>query len=176
MHLANFITNFIKRYYEYIILLCTAIIIRQIIYAKKYYVPLTPVALHCANDSLPVQTVRELFLNVDNKSNTIYVERVTTPELIAKGLMFRKEPLAQNHGMLFDKGDWSSSGFWMKNTYIPLDILFLDDTFTVIDILYDMKPLDTTSRNINKPWRYAIEINAGAMRHIIPGSHVDVIG
>ena len=89
--------------------------------------------------------------------------------------MFRKEPLEQGHGMLFDKGTWSSSGFWMKNTYIPLDILFLDDTFTVIDILYDMKPLDTTNRNINKPWRYAIEINAGSMRHIQPGTQINII-
>jgi uncharacterized membrane protein (UPF0127 family) len=160
MHLANFITNFIKRYYEYIILLGIAIIIRQLIYQHGI-----------RHD----KQVIDPFLDVENKSNTIYVDRVTTPELIAKGLMFRKGPLAQNQGMLFDKGTWSSSGFWMKNTYIPLDILFLDDTFTVIDILYDMKPLDTTSRNINKPWRYAIEINAGTMRHIIPGSHVDVI-
>lgn len=156
MHLTNFIT----KYREYIILLFITIIIRQIIYKN--------VIGHNKQASEP-------FLGSKNKTNTIYVERVTTPELIAKGLMFRKEPLAQNHGMLFDKGTWSSSGFWMKNTYIPLDILFLDDTFTVIDILYDMKPLDTTSRNINKPWRYAIEINTDTMRHIIPGSHIDVI-
>jgi uncharacterized membrane protein (UPF0127 family) len=77
--------------------------------------------------------------------------------------------------MLFDKGDWSSTGFWMQNTHIPLDILFLDDSYEVIDILYDMKPFDTTSRSINKPWRYAIEINAGAMRHITPGTFINVV-
>ena len=153
--------QFITKYREYIILLAIAIIIRQLIIYNNF-----------VNTN---KQVTEPFLDTRNKSNTIYVERVTTPETIAKGLMFRTEPLEQNYGMLFDKGAWSSSGFWMKNTYIPLDILFLDDDFTVIDVLYDMKPLDTTSRNINKPWRYAIEINAGDMRHIIPGSHVDVI-
>ena len=154
-YIMQFIMQFITKYQKYIILLCIAIIIRQLIINKDQ--------------------VTELFLDGKNKTNTIYVERVTTPETIAKGLMFRNEPLAENTGMLFDKGEWSSSGFWMKNTYIPLDILFLDDDFTVIDVLYDMKPLDTTSRNINKPWRYAIEINAGTMRHIIPGSHVNVV-
>ena len=147
---------FITKYREYIIILLIAIIIR--------YLTLNSFRL-------------EAFMNSEGKLNTtnIYVERVTTPETIAKGLMFRKEPLEQNHGMLFDKGTWSTSGFWMKNTYIPLDILFLDDTFKVIDILYDMKPFDTTSRNINKPWRYAIEINAGSMRHIQPGTQINII-
>ena len=153
--------QFITKYRKYIILLAIAIIIRQLI-IYKYFV-------------FTNKQVTEPFLDGKNKTNTIYVEHVTTPETIAKGLMFRNEPLAENKGMLFDKGTWSSSGFWMKNTYIPLDILFLDDDFTVIDVLYDMKPLDTTNRNINKPWRYAIEINAGAMRHIIPGSHVNVV-
>lgn len=153
--------QFITKYREYIILLAIAIIIRQLI-IYKYFV-------------FTNKQITEPFLAGKNKTNTIYVERVTTPETIAKGLMFRTEPLAENHGMLFDKGIWSSSGFWMKNTYIPLDILFLDDDFTVIDVIHDMKPLDTTSRNINKPWRYAIEINAGSMRHITPGSHVNVI-
>jgi len=161
MKLIVIINNFIIKYLDYIILLVISIIIRQqLIY--KYFVNTT-------------KQVNEPFLDGKNKENTIYVTRVTTPDTIAKGLMFRTEPLEANHGMLFDKGTWSSSGFWMKNTYIPLDILFLDDDFTVIDILYDMKPLDTTSSNINKPWRYAIEINAGSMRHIIQGSHVNVI-
>lgn len=152
------ITTFITKYREYIIILLFAVIIRYLV----------------LNRFCP-----ETFMNSEKKGNinitTIYVERVTTPETIAKGLMNRMEPLEQGHGMLFDKGTWSSSGFWMKNTYIPLDILFLDDTFTVIDILYNMKPLDTTSQNINKPWRYAIEINAGSMRHIQPGTQINII-
>lgn len=152
------IKYFINKYHKYIIIILIASFIRYLM----------------VNSFLP-----ETFLNSNKKGNmntsTIFVERVTTPETIAKGLMFRKEPLAQGHGMLFDKGTWSTSGFWMKNTYFPLDILFLDDTFTVIDILYDMKPLDTTSRNINKPWRYAIEINASSMPHVQSGSQINII-
>lgn len=157
--------QFITKYSKYIILLAIAIIIRQLI-IYKYFIN---------SVKQTVEKTVETFLDTENKSNTIYVERVTTPETIAKGLMFRTEPLAENKGMLFDKGTWSSSGFWMKNTYIPLDILFLDDDFTVIDVIYDMKPLNTTSRNINKPWRYAIEINAGSMRHITPGTQINII-
>lgn len=106
---------------------------------------------------------------------TLYVQRVTTPSSIAGGLMYRQTPLNNSQGLLFDKGSWSTSGFWMKNTYIPLDILFFDEEFKIIDILYNMKPHDTTVYNINKPWRYAIEINADSIHDIKPGQYINVI-
>lgn len=107
---------------------------------------------------------------------TIYVTRVTSPADITRGLMFRDVPLGQNEGMLFDKGGWSNTGFWMKNTRIPLDIIFLDEEYRVIDILRDMVPGDLTVRSIDKPWRYAVEVNAGAHTDIKLGSGVNIIG
>ncbi len=101
----------------------------------------------------------------NNKHIQLTVKRVSSPADVARGLMYRKEPLLPNEGMLFDKGSWSETGFWMKNTYIPLDIIFLDESYIVIDIIRNMVPGDLTVRSINKPWRYAIEVNPGLDVH-----------
>ena len=106
----------------------------------------------------------------------IYVTRVTKPEDISRGLMFRTEPLGQNVGLLFDKGSWSDTGFWMKNTLIPLDIIFLDEEYQVIDVLRDMVPGDLTVRSINKSWRYAVEVNAGGYPDITIGGGINIVG
>lgn len=108
----------------------------------------------------------------NNKHIQLTVKRVSNPADVERGLMFRKEPLMPNEGMLFDKGSWSETGFWMKNTYIPLDIIFLDDEYIVIDILRNMVPGDLTIRRINKPWRYAVEVNPGL--DISPGDIINV--
>jgi len=50
--------------------------------------------------------------------------------------------------------------FWMKNTYIPLDIIYLDADGRVVTIK-QMKPLDTTTVSNEKPAKYAIELNQG---------------
>ena len=93
----------------------------------------------------------------------LYVQRVVNPYTTARGLMWRKSPLKHAEGMLFDKGRWSNTGFWMKNTYIPLDILFLDDKYKVLGIITNMVPHDETIKSTGLFWRYAIEINAGSV-------------
>ena len=81
--------------------------------------------------------------------------------------MFRKHKLDANTGYLFDYNDNPSSNeFWMKNTYIPLDIIFLDDKYKIIGFLKNMKPHSLESRNINKKYFYAIEVNAGTIENL----------
>lgn len=75
------------------------------------------------------------------------------------GLMYRQE-MPENHGMLFVFEYSQVLGFWMKNTNIPLDILYLDKTGTIVAIR-QMKPHDTNPVSSVKPARYAIELNAG---------------
>lgn len=120
--------------------------------------------------------ITEGFKSGSGAGKPIYVTRVTKPEDISRGLMFRTEPLGQNEGLLFDKGSWSDTGFWMKNTLIPLDIIFLDEEYQVIDVLRDMVPGDLTVRSINKSWRYAVEVNAGGYPDINIGAGVNIIG
>ena len=120
--------------------------------------------------------ITECFKGASGTNKTIYVTRVTKPDDIVRGLMFRAEPLGQNEGLLFDKGGWSNTGFWMKNTLIPLDIIFMDVEFRVIDVLRDMVPGDLTVRSINKPWRYAVEVNAGGYQDVNIGDRLNIIG
>ena len=89
---------------------------------------------------------------------------VKTPEQRARGFMFRKKPLSQNEALLFDypkEGQNRNISFWMKNTYIPLDLLFLNHHFRVVDLHSNMIPLSTESIFSNKEFRYALEIKGG---------------
>ena len=95
-----------------------------------------------------------------NKTNIILnVDIAYTPAKIEKGLMFRKR-LNQDKGMLFVMPHYKSIHFWMKNTYIPLDILFIKED-TIVDIRENTTPLSLTKIRSAKPYTMAIEVNAG---------------
>jgi len=95
------------------------------------------------------------------KSNVEFnVEIVRTDEDRQRGLMFR-DSLAQNSGMIFIFDQEGNYPFWMKNTKIPLDIIYFDSDWKVVGILEDMEPMSRASRGIGKPARYVLEINAG---------------
>lgn len=76
-----------------------------------------------------------------------------------KGLMDRRS-MPEDHGMLFVFEYSDVLSFWMKNTYIPLDIIYLDRFGTIVAIR-QMKPLDETGVSSDKAARFAIELNAG---------------
>ena len=86
-----------------------------------------------------------------------------------RGLMFRKS-LAPNGGMLFVFDDASVHCMWMKNTYIPLSVAFLDEKGTIINIA-DMQPHSEQSHCATRPALYALEMDRGwfAQRGIKPG-------
>jgi uncharacterized membrane protein (UPF0127 family) len=76
------------------------------------------------------------------------------------GLMYRKQ-MDNNKGMLFifDKSEIKS--FYMKNTYISLDIIYIDAENTIINIVKKAEPLNETSLYSDAPAKYVLEINAG---------------
>jgi hypothetical protein len=88
------------------------------------------------------------------------VELAVTPEEQSRGLMFRKD-LGSDSGMLFVNSGDDMRFFWMKNTYIPLDMLFIDSRNEVKHIHYGAKPLDETSISSQHPVQYVFEVNAG---------------
>ncbi len=67
------------------------------------------------------------------------LELALTPEEISSGLMFRPS-LPENRGMLFLFDQPRLPSFWMKNTLIPLDLVFLDGTGAVVDVIADVQP------------------------------------
>ena len=88
------------------------------------------------------------------------VEVAATPGARAQGLMFRRE-LAPRAGMLFDFGRDEIARMWMKNTFIPLDMVFTDRRGVVRGIVRNARPrsLDTISSRV--PVRAVLELNAG---------------
>lgn len=78
------------------------------------------------------------------------------------GLMGRKH-LAKNDGMLFKFPYHHNLSFWMKNTYIPLDIAFIDDDNKIFQI-EEMTPLSTRAIRAKQSCRYALEVNKGWFR------------
>ena len=79
-----------------------------------------------------------------------------------KGLMFR-EKLNENEGMLFVFGEEALHAFWMKNTLIPLDIIFIDENFDIIDIKHAVpcKAEPCELYKPSKPAKYVLEVNEG---------------
>ena len=86
-------------------------------------------------------------------------ELAETKEEKQKGLMFKKE-LDENSGMFFVFDEPAYLNFYMKNTYIPLDIAFIDSDFVIVDI-QQMKPLDTKIITSRFKSKYALEVNKG---------------
>lgn len=83
----------------------------------------------------------------------------------ARGLMFRKS-MPEERGMLFDLRFRDDHKFWMHNTCIPLDLLFIDDDGLIVGIVENAPTLDDTSRGVGCPSRWVLEVNAGwARRH-----------
>ena len=87
-----------------------------------------------------------------------------------QGLMHRKS-LGTNAGMLFVFDEATVQCMWMKNTYVPLSVAFLDEAGTILNIA-DMQPQSEQSHGASGAARYALEMNQGwfAQRGIKPGT------
>ncbi|KAF3980636.1 MAG: DUF192 domain-containing protein [Methylococcales symbiont of Iophon sp. n. MRB-2018] len=93
----------------------------------------------------------------------IEVEVASTKMQRTMGLMFRKY-LAPNKGMLFVFDEEVIQWIWMKNTFIPLDIIYISEQWKIVSILKDLKSCDKDPCSMyssNKKAKYMLEINAG---------------
>ncbi|WP_297833268.1 DUF192 domain-containing protein [Thermomonas sp.] len=92
------------------------------------------------------------------------VEIASTEEARARGLMFR-DTMAENHGMVFIHDEQMPQSYWMKNTRIPLDILYFDNDHKLVAQQRDVPPCSLgdscPSYPSNVPARYVLELNAG---------------
>jgi uncharacterized membrane protein (UPF0127 family) len=122
-----------------------------------------PAMGHCAD--LPTRTLTM------GKQKAV-VEVVDTEEQRATGLMNRFS-LQPDHGMLFVFDRPQPLAFWMKNTYIPLSIAFLDSDGTILNI-EDMQPQDTSTHWSKGNALYAVEMKQGWFRgkNIEPGTKI----
>jgi len=101
---------------------------------------------------------------VDGESGQLKAEFLVELAQTAKqrqvGLMFRQH-LEENSGMLFIFEQEKVHKFWMKDTYIPLDMIFINTDGEIVGIVENAQPQTLTPRFVNSPSRYVLEINAG---------------
>jgi uncharacterized membrane protein (UPF0127 family) len=90
----------------------------------------------------------------------VEVEVAATPESRTRGLMWREE-LPAGQGMLFVFAEEEVQSFWMRNTLIPLDMLFIDSEGRVVGIVERAQPRTLTGRSVGVPGRYVLEVPGG---------------
>jgi hypothetical protein len=91
------------------------------------------------------------------------VEVAATPQTRTRGLMWRKE-LPAGQGMLFIFPEEEVQGFWMRNTLIPLDMIFINSAGKIVGIIERAEPRTLTSRSVGVPGRYVLEVPGGWSR------------
>jgi uncharacterized membrane protein (UPF0127 family) len=101
------------------------------------------------------------FYNAGGQKTCVFkVEVAITPEEHERGLMFR-EKLPDNGGMFFLYNDDDIRYFWMKNTFISLDMIFIDSKRKVVGVHHNARPMDETTISSRYPARYVLEVKAG---------------
>jgi uncharacterized membrane protein (UPF0127 family) len=96
----------------------------------------------------------------DSSEIKLDIEIADTDYDIQTGLMYRKS-METNQGMLFVFDDVTERYFYMKNTHIPLDIIYIDANKKIVSFQKNAKPFDETSLPSNVPAKYVLEVNAG---------------
>jgi uncharacterized protein len=105
----------------------------------------------------------------------IEVELAKNPHDVEKGLMFRRS-MADDHGMLFKLEGRTDHKFWMQNTCIPLDMLFVDDDGLIVGIVEGAEPLTQATRSVGCPSSFVLEVNGGwtRKRGVKPGQKITI--
>jgi uncharacterized membrane protein (UPF0127 family) len=111
------------------------------------------------------QKTTDLVIHAATGDHQLQVEVAQSAAAQQRGLMYRQS-LGKDSGMLFIFDEQEPLTFWMKNTMIPLDILFVSSELVIVDITtmqpctFDPCPVYTSRR----PAKYAVEVNAGYVR------------
>lgn len=116
-------------------------------------------------------------INRHGKGIPVRAERADNEFRRRKGLMYRKS-LGADRGMIFIFETEQHLAFWMRNTYIPLSIAYVDGRGVIREI-YEMRPLDDTVTYPSKSMvKYALEMNRGwfAAHDVIPGCRIVLDG
>ncbi|MGM5469786.1 DUF192 domain-containing protein [Flavobacteriaceae bacterium LMO-SS05] len=98
--------------------------------------------------------------STDSIIQTLTIEIADDDYQTQTGLMYRKG-MEANQGMLFIFPDSEYRYFYMKNTLIPLDIIYIDQNKAIVSIQKNAKPFDETSLPSEAPAQYVLEINGG---------------
>jgi uncharacterized membrane protein (UPF0127 family) len=125
----------------------------------------------------PKVAMPKVHLSTPQGDVVVEVEVVSTPAQVERGLMFR-EHLPPDQGMLFLMNEEREWPFWMRNTLIPLDMIFIAGDMTIAGIVENAEPRTDTLRQVGKPSRYVLEVNGGfsAAHKIAAGAKIQFDG
>ena len=115
--------------------------------------------------SLVAQQLQQLEIATKGGVQIFGVEMAVTPDEQAKGLMFRRE-LPEKQGMLFDFHREQPTSFWVKNTYIPLDMIFIRADGHILRIAKNTVPLSETLVPSGGPVRAVLEVIGGTAKKL----------
>ncbi|HZB94188.1 MAG TPA: DUF192 domain-containing protein [Stellaceae bacterium] len=127
----------------------------------------------CFGEELATFQKSTLVIDTSTGPHRFSVEMAETPQEQEQGLMFRRS-LPADAGMLFDFGTTQPAAFWMKNTLIPLDMVFIGADGRVADIHERAVPLSEATIYSKVPVRAVLELNGGTVSRL--GIHLgDVV-
>jgi uncharacterized membrane protein (UPF0127 family) len=131
------------------------------------------VLILCANPAARAASVQPLEIATKSGVRVFLVEMAATEEEKTQGLMYRKE-LPDGKGMLFDFSPEQQISMWMKNTYIPLDMIFIRADGRILRIAENTEPLSTKIISSGGLARGVLEVIAGTAQKygIQPGDRV----
>ena len=130
---------------------------QQYVWVQCWLVGLILLSLASVSSADTVSEWREITLNI--ASRQLVAEIAATPSERSQGLMHR-ESMAEDRGMIFVFEEAGYHCFWMRNTLIPLSVLFLDAQQRILQI-NDMQPLSEQVHCARQPAHYALEVNQG---------------
>jgi uncharacterized membrane protein (UPF0127 family) len=127
----------------------------------------------CANPAAQAASFQPLEIATKSGVRVFSVEMATTEEEKTTGLMYRKE-LPDGKGMLFDFSPEQQISMWMKNTYIPLDMIFIRADGRILRIAENTEPLSTRIISSGGLAKGVLEVIAGTAQKygIQPGDRV----
>ncbi|WP_438021330.1 DUF192 domain-containing protein [Sorangium sp. So ce315] len=132
----------------------------------------------CPDDPTgPLQLATGKVIFLDAKAPDVTVEIARREKERARGLMYRKS-MPENRGMIFVFEQRTRHAFWMHNTCIPLDMLFIDSDGTIVGIQENTPTLNDSTFDVSCPSTYVLEVNAGwTRRHgVVAGQKVRLEG
>jgi uncharacterized membrane protein (UPF0127 family) len=132
-------------------------------------------ALVCACREAGTGSGLSVVVHGERGPTPVRVELALTSDQRAHGLMWR-DHLDQDAGMLFVFPEMRDLAFWMKNTPLPLDIIFIDADARVVSIAENATPYSEKSLPSAGPAQYVLEVNAGFSKEhgVRPGAHVEL--
>jgi len=113
-----------------------------------------------AGQSSAPASISSVAIDTGGRKVLFHVEVAVTPEEHARGLMYRSR-LADDAGMVFVFEEPSIQRFWMKNTLIPLDMIFIGKDRKIVGVVENAAPETETERMVGAPSQYVLEISGG---------------